>query len=145
MTQKENNYYRFTDHTADAAVESEASSLSELFRLNYDALREVLYGTSTISDKDFHDELKITLSEDTDEELLINFLNEMNFVINVKKLLCGDLTAITVENHRLSCSLKFSENPESFNLKHEVKSVTHHGVYISFENGLYKTKIVYDI
>lgn len=145
MTQKENNYYRFTDHTADVAVESEAETLADLFRLNYDALREVLYGTCAIDDTGFHDELKITLSEDTDEELIINFLNEMNFVINVKKLYCGHLKGISVENHRLSCSLKFQENPENFSLKHEVKSVTHHGVYISFENGSYKTKIVYDI
>ncbi len=145
MTQKENNYYRFADHTADLAVESKADSLSELFRLNYEALREVLYGEENTDSADYHDELKITLTEDTDEELLINFLNELNFVINVKKLKCGELTSINVDNHRLSCSLKFTEDPENLILRHEVKSVTHHGVYIGYENGFYLTTVVFDI
>jgi len=138
--------YKFVDHTADIAVELIGGSLDELFKAGAEAWFVSVVGEIKIEDDDM---LELELSASSKEELLVTFLNELNYLLITKKWLCSSIQSIKIfddtEGCELSAELKGSKLKDDHQLKHEIKSVTYHQVEIVDNNGEYSTLIVFDI
>lgn len=138
-------FYNFIDHTADIAVELNADSLEELFIAGADAWLE------SVSDKIFseaNDLLEIDLTANSKEELLVTFLNELNFLFTTKKWLCLKVSSIKIieyETWELSAELNGLKVQDNFPIKQEIKSVTYHQMEIVRKDGMYSTLVVFDI
>jgi len=138
--------YRFVDHTADIAAEISGSSLEELFTAGAQALIH-----SSVDEKQFEadDLLEIDLSASSREELLITFLNELNYLLITKKWLYLSIHSIKIFNdtdvYELSVELNGTELKKDIQLKQEIKSVTYHQVEIVEADGNYSTLVVFDI
>lgn len=138
--------YKFVDHTADIAAELKGSSLEELFIAGAET-----WLASVIDDMNFEsdDSLDIELSGSTKEELLITFLNELNYLLITRKWICLSVHSIKIfedENGcELSAELRGTNLKENFSLKNEIKSVTYHQVEVVEKNGEYSTLVVFDI
>ncbi len=87
--------YKFIDHTADIAAELNGSSLEELFAAGAEALLN-----SIVDEQKFEadDLLEIDLSASSKEELLITFLNELNYLLTTKKWLYLSIQSIKIFN-----------------------------------------------
>jgi SHS2 domain-containing protein len=138
--------YKFVDHTADIAAELTGSSLDELFVAGAEAWFVSIAGEIKIEDDDM---LELELTAGSKEELLVTFLNELNYLLITKKWLYSSIQSIKIfddsEGCELSAELKGTKLKDYHQLKHEIKSVTYHQVEIIEKNGDYSTLIVFDI
>lgn len=138
--------YNYIDHTADIAAELKGSSLEELFIAGAEAWLASAIEDMNIESDDF---LDIELSGPTKEELLITFLNELNYLLITRKWVCLTIQSIKIfedENvYELSAELRGTNLKENFSLKNEIKSVTYHQVEIVQRNDEYSTLVVFDI
>ena len=138
--------YKFVDHTADIAVQISGSSLDELFTAGAEAWLVSVVGELNINDDD---SMELELSAASKEELLVTFLNELNYLIITKKWLCSSIQSIKifddVDGCELSAELKGVRLKDDIQLKQEIKSVTYHQLQIVERDGIYSTLVVFDI
>ena len=139
--------YRFIDHDSDIAVEVNGSSLEELFSASAKAWKEVTVAKSIVSNKDSN---QINLEQPTSEELLVSFLDELNYLFHTKKWVTGSVEAIWIseEDKIWTLSAKLKGEPFS-SLKHktgsEIKAITFHQVNIKKSGIYFSTRLVFDI
>ena len=142
------NGFREITHTADIGLEIWADSYENLFT---NALNGY-YKLALLDDYSSQDikEYQYTDSESNCENLLISFLSEINYLLMVKKIVLKSTKSIEIieedNNYHLSILGQMSAltNPEE-DIGTEIKAVTYHQVEITEENGLYQTKIFFDI
>jgi SHS2 domain-containing protein len=138
--------YKFIDHTADIAVELTGSSLDELFTAGAEAWLSSVVG-EIVNEQD--DLIELELSSASKEELLVTFLNELNYFLITKKWLCSSVHSIKIFDDingcELSAELKGTKLKGDLPLKQEIKSVTYHQLEIIEKEGNYSTLVVFDI
>lgn len=137
--------YKFIDHTADIAVEVSADTIEELFSVSL-----IAYNEAVIEGKIYSSDAKIiTINSNSIEELLVTFLNEINFMLIIKKIISVELKNIDIDQSQSPLIGKFeigiAEMNESIILKEEIKSITYHQMNIQKINGKFTTKIIFDI
>lgn len=137
--------YNFIDHTADIAVEVNADSVEELFNSAARAFKETVIGSTSISNEE---NFTLRLSSHSLEALLVNFLNELNFrLISMNKIFnsINKMKILQIDNkYSLECVL-VEEGITEDKIKTEIKSVTYYMMEIRNINGIYSTKITFDI
>jgi SHS2 domain-containing protein len=138
--------YKFVDHTADIAVEISGSSLNDLFEAGAEAWLHSIVDEIKVEDDD---EIELELSASSREELLVTFLNELNYLLITKKWLCTSIQTLKIfddaDGCELSAELKGIKLKNDLRLKQEIKSVTYHKLDIMERDGKYSTLIVFDI
>ncbi|NWG27111.1 MAG: archease [Ignavibacteriaceae bacterium] len=138
--------YKFVDHTADIAVEISGSSLNDLFEAGAEAWLHSIVDEIKVEDDDV---IELELSASSKEELLVTFLNELNYLLITKKWLCTSIQALKIfddaDGCELSAELKGIKLKNDLKLKQEIKSVTYHKLDIIEREGNYSTLIVFDI
>lgn len=140
------NEYRFLEHPSDIAIEVKADSLERLFETAADAWKESVIESSSL-ESPF--EFEIFLEGNTPEELLVEFLSEINYFLYSKKLFFSRLKYLSIEENitfKAKAVIYFEDfNPSWHQLKAEIKAVTFHQMKIEKINGIYSTKIIFDI
>lgn len=136
--------HTYLNHTADIAFDIEADSLEELFS---EALRVWVESAAEIKNSDSQSTFELDLKSDSLEQLLVDFLNELNFLLTVKKILCFDIEMIEIDRNefRVKAKLKTQQVNNDSILKEEIKSVTYHQMEIKNDNGKYRVRVVFDI
>jgi len=138
--------YKFIDHTADIAADLKGDSLEELFIAGAEAW---LVSVADEIKSEANDLLDIDLSAISKEELLVTFLNELNFLLITKKWICLSVESIKIvdnfEGWDLSADLNGIKIENDLQLKQEIKSVTYHQMEIVEKIGNYSTLVVFDI
>lgn len=138
--------YKYINHPADIAVEVTAGSIEKLFEISADAWKSSVIEKSS-SESPF--ELHIDIESLTKEELLVEFLSELNFNLFSRNLVFSKIRNIIIDdssNFRIRASVYFEDfNPSQHKLKNEIKAITFHLMDIKEDNGIYTTKIVFDI
>jgi SHS2 domain-containing protein len=138
--------FTFVDHTADIAVSLEGSTLEELFTAGAESYRSAITDMTNLEADDVQE---IDISADSIEELLITFLNELNYYLISKKWLFVSVQSIKIFNDEEGCELSAELNGRKINndfqIKQEIKSVTYHQVEIINKDDNYSTLVVFDI
>jgi SHS2 domain-containing protein len=138
--------FKFIDHIADIAIELEASTLEELFIAAADAWKISVTDSEC---PETYDSIDFELTGSSREELLVSFLNEINFFLTTKKWLGCSIESIKIIDEtgllELSAELKGINLNSKIELKHEIKSVTYHQLEIIEKNNIYSTRVVFDI
>lgn len=138
--------YKFVDHTADIAVEISGSSLNDLFEAGAEAWFHSIVDEVIVEDDDV---IELEISASSIEELLVTFLNELNYLLITKKWLCTSIQILKIfddaDGCELSAELKGIKLRNDLRLKLEIKSVTYHKLDIIQRDGKYSTLIVFDI
>lgn len=131
-------------HTADIAFEIEADSLEELF---LEAFRVWFISIVDLSEYQPESCVDIEIKANSLEQLLVDFLNEVNFLLLVRKILCVSVEEIRVDENSFSlfAKMNYQSLNEKMELKEEIKSVTYHQMEILRINDKYKAKVVFDI
>ena len=136
--------YKFIEHTADIAAELNGSSLEELFSSGADAwLDSVADGANFQAD----DSTEIELSGATAEELLVTFLNELNYLLLTQKWLYLSIQNIKIFDDKdgceLSAELTGTKLEQNVQLKHEIKSITYQQIEIVRADNYYSTIVIF--
>ncbi|WP_337867129.1 archease [Ignavibacterium sp.] len=131
-------------HTADIAFELEADTLEELFT---EAFYVWLLSVVELTDFSPVSSYEVKLKADSLEQLLVDFLNELNYLLHVKKLLSVKVEKLILNETDISLfadvgTIKLNDK---IDLKEEIKSVTYHQMEIINNEGKYRAKVVFDI
>ncbi len=139
--------FRFIDHTADIAIEVSGNTYTELFLAALEGWKNAVMEFS--ENKREAGERDIKLIEDSPEELLVSFLQEINYLFDIKKIIPVEVKKIQIEKtnegFQSDAKILFGNILTGDNIKNEIKAVTFHQLDIKKSNGIYKTIIVFDI
>ncbi len=138
--------HTFIEHTADIAVEIKGDSLNELFLAAFDAWKEIV----SFSGWKSGEKKKINLFADSPEELLVEFLNEINYLLLTKKWGTGKIIELKIvekgNSFQLNALLSGGEiDLSKIQLKEEIKAVTYGELEIKKENGKFLTRLIFDV
>ena len=138
--------YKFIEHTADIAVVVSGDSLEELFTAAAEGLTHSIAGNLQ---PDGQLASTINLRAETVEELLVEYLNEINYLVEVKKQIYSGTQEIAISRKdnifELSAIVNLIELDPDINLENEIKAITYHQMKIECKDNLYTTRIVFDI
>lgn len=147
MKKSSDKKFIFIDHTADIAVKIFGKDLTELFLNAHSALLKVL--TDNIKNKS-NSSKQIKLTANSAEELLVDFLSEINFYLSTRNKLAVKINSLKIDlyenNFYLDCNCEFINIKKSGTIiKLEIKAVTYHNLKIEKIDGVLQTTIVLDI
>lgn len=132
--------YRLLEHTADAMVEVYGSSLSERFGNAAYALFDQMTDASKVRPKG---ELRIKLSADSREQLLVDFLQELLYVNDTEDLVLSEFEVQT-DGKNLEAIVRGEKFDEKRHTKRSVvKGVTYHG--LEFDDAKGRLTILFDV
>ncbi len=138
--------YKQIDHTADIAFEVSGESLEELFKAAYKAWLNSVIHETTFSQSE---NKKIELNSFSIEQLLVDFLSELNFNLFTKKWLCYSVDDLSIGKKEadwsLSAGLTGNNISSEIHLKHEIKAITFHQMNIKKSGKVFSTFLVFDI
>lgn len=138
--------FNFLDHPADIAVEIKAESIEKLFEIAAEAWKSsALESVSTESPFELH----INIESLTMEELLVEFLSELNFILFSRRLVFSkikNLSIIQDSTLRLQSVIYFEDfNPLKHQIKAEIKAITFHQMSIEKTDSGFFTRMIFDI
>jgi SHS2 domain-containing protein len=139
--------FKYIEHTADVAIEASGSSVEELFHAAAEGWKEIVLEDSEVLSLT---ELNINLEQDSGEELLASFLDELNFQLNTRLWIFSAVNKLVITNEeniwKLDAVLSGENlNPEKHEIKVEIKAVTFHQMQIRHINNTFFSIVVFDI
>lgn len=133
--------FREIEHSADIAIEVYGKDLSELFE---NALEGLLFLSLQNREKSEDSrEKKIELEASSPEELLVDFLNEIIFLINVEDTVPVD-GRVSVKDNKLEAKLEIQKEGTQDNIKQEIKAATYHKLDLKRTGGEFKIEVFFD-
>lgn len=135
--------YEIFGTTADVGVESYGSTLPEAFEAQAQGMFDVMAELPLVQPKE---EFKVSADGADDEMLLVDFLNELLFLFDAKRLLLKEFHVAETGGGKLKAVVKGEEIDLSRHvIKTPVKAVTYHMLKVERTQEGYRTTVVYDI
>jgi SHS2 domain-containing protein len=132
--------YRILEHTADAMVEVYGKSLGELFANAAYAMFDQITDVKKVRSKG---ELRIKLSAESREQLLVDYLQELLYVHDTDDLVLGEFEVVT-DGRELESVVRGEKFDERRHPKRSVvKGATYHSLKFDEENG--RLTILFDV
>jgi SHS2 domain-containing protein len=135
--------FEMTDHTADIGITAYGTDVRELFVNAALALFSLITEPESVEEK-LHLDLEVG-SEDRDS-LLVEWLNELIYVFDVKHILFNrfDIKSLAYNELRVTC---YGEDfdPTRHKLKIGVKAATYHMLSLDRNNDGYRAQIILDV
>jgi len=135
--------FKIIDHTADVGIVAYGANVEELFSSAALALFSLITELESVEEK-LH--LDLEVSSDGRDSLLIEWLNELIYLFDVKHILFKrfDIESLTHNDLNATC---YGENfdPMRHKIKMGVKAATYHMLSLEKNGGGYKSQIIFDI
>ena len=120
--------FSLLEHTADMGIEAWAGSLEELFAIMADGLRELMFGDRRAEPAQA---VTVSLVAADEVELLIAWLNEIIYHVEVKQLVPAEFEVLRVANHRLQARIGGARfDPARHSMERQAKAATYHQVLL---------------
>jgi SHS2 domain-containing protein len=135
--------YEFFNHTADVGIRIFGSNLAELFENAGFALFDIITDIAQVREREMR---CITVTRDSVDELLVEWLSQLLYLNATELLLCHKFHIREIAQQRLTGEAWgeiFQDHRHV--IKTEVKAVTYHGLSVYEENGLWKATVVLDV
>jgi len=139
--------FEVVDHTADLGIIAYGKTVPELFENAAFGMFSLIASLDGIKEK-----FRISISIDAHdyEELLITFLNELQYYYATKKVIFKRFEIFNLKETHLDANISGGEiadiSTTSSGILHDIKAATYHQLKIekTSENG-YKTRIIFDV
>ncbi|NOY79038.1 MAG: archease [Calditrichaeota bacterium] len=135
--------YQFFEHTGDMGLEVLASSLNELFEWAARGLTAVLTEPETVQPKA---ERNFSLRADQLDELLIRWLNRLNFEFETEGWLFAEFRVQVKEDFSLHAAARGEPfDPQRHEILREIKAATYHQLVVEKRDGVWYARIIFDL
>jgi SHS2 domain-containing protein len=135
--------YEIIDYPADIGLRIFGHNLEDLFCNAGVALFDTLTDIKTVLCRQ---KRKFTLSRDTTEELLVEWLNTLLYVFETERMLfSGFMVRITGHGNISAVAEGEPFSSTRHYIKQEIKAVTYHDLKISGSEGLWQARVVMDV
>lgn len=136
--------YRPIEHTADLAIEVDADSLDELFRLAAEGMFDLVRGDAAASAGRRAEWRTIRAAGPDLEALLVAWLGELLYVHATEGLVMAAIRRLDLEKDRVEAEVGFV-SPDASSVERELKGVTYHDLRIERRDGRWRARIVFDV
>ncbi len=133
--------FSLIEHTADIGIKIQGNNLEELFKSGF-------YGVLSIvaSRKALISESKtIELYAPDKESMLVDFLNEILYLINVKNWLPAKIVELNIDENNLKSVINGEKFSSPDIIKTEIKATTYHNINIKKNVDTWETKVYFDL
>jgi SHS2 domain-containing protein len=138
-----NKAFEVIDHTADVGIIAYGADIEELFSNAALALFSLIIEPESIENK-FHLDLDVH-SEDI-ESLLVEWLNEIIYLFDVKRTLFNRFDIISLTDNRLKATCYGEDfNAMKHKIKTGVKAATYHMLKLDKSDNGFKAQVILDI
>jgi SHS2 domain-containing protein len=131
------------EHTADLGLRVRAHDLDALFADAARGLFSII--VADLASVQVRDSVPITIAAESPELLLFDWLNELLYLYEVRRLLLCRFE-VGVRDSGLNATAHGEPiDPARHFLDHEVKAITYHGLKLERENGRWLAEVIVDI
>jgi SHS2 domain-containing protein len=135
--------FELIEHTGDISIRLTASSREELFRSTAIAMVHLISPDAKILPKSHK---AITVSGDDDEQLLVNWLSEINFNFQAEQFLPAEILTLEIMDRTLTAVLSGDTiKRQAVIIHYDIKAVTYHKISVKQENGLWSCQVIFDV
>lgn len=134
--------YRVIDISGDVGIRAEGDNLEACFT----SAAIGLYSLITDLDQlELKEEIAIDIIEESPEDLLVSFLNELIFQFDTYGFI-GKSLSLSIKKNHLHAKVKGERfNPEKHDRKLLLKAATYHNLVLKREDSVWIAEIVFDI
>ena len=137
------NKFRLLEHTADMGIAAEGESLAALFQQAALGLRQIMTATTDIEPRQ---EVLIEVRAQDREELLVNWLGELVFLLEHRQLLPATFEIESATEVRLRARIWGEPlDPARHELDREIKAVTYHQVRVEQTASGWRAQVFVDL
>lgn len=131
------------EHTADIGVRAYGRTMEELFANAGAGLISLLFGEKT---PEPFSEVTAEIRGGDREELLVNFLEEIIYQMNVNRFACSEVTVLYFEENFLKMRLKGEPlNMAKHSILYDIKGVTFHLLEFAKSDDVLTVQVIFDI
>ena len=135
--------YETFEHTADLGLRVRAATREELFADAGRALCSLI--AANLGDVRPVEKVEFRLEGDDDEYLLFDWLNELLFTYESRRLLLSDFDVRFTSGGLQATARGEPADPARHQLDHEVKAITYHGLKVAHEPDGWLAEVIVDI
>jgi SHS2 domain-containing protein len=139
------NMYKFFTHTADAKFQAFGQTLEETFVHAALAVASLMWDWKKVAK---NIEISIVVEGKDLEQLLVNFLEEILYLLDVQDFLLGSVDNISLEREsegwKIQASFKGDENTRDYKIFGAVKAITYNEMIVK-NRAPYMVQVVADI
>lgn len=137
------SFYRIIDHTADLGIAVTGKTQGNLFKKAALALTDLLTDTSRLH-AEYTETLTITGLDSQD--LLINWLREILYFWNGKKVFAADIDISDITDTALTACISLAVYyPNHHTISREIKAVTYHQAEVVEKAGQWSAQVIFDV
>ncbi len=134
---------RLLAHTADIGLAVQAKSADALFREAARGLLLLLGGSPPARPQQ---EVTVRVAAGDQAELLVNWLNELLFLIETRRFYLADCRIEALSTTALTAVLHGEElDPERHSFARDAKAVTHHRLRLEERDGVWRARVYVDL
>lgn len=138
-----NKAIEYLDHTADIGIVVSAQSLEEIFALAAKGMMGAIIPTGRIEEKVTR---PVTVTAGDLEELLVNWLSELNFLLQTEQFLTASVKEISIRQNELAATIAGETiDPEKHDVELEIKAVTFHKLFVKQSKTGWQARVIFDI
>lgn len=135
--------HRLLEHTADMGIEASGATLEELFAEAAYGLMEIIAGAPQGLCRE---ERSVVVEGGDEAELLVNWLNEVLYLFEMRRFFPVDFEVEGVAWNRLHARVRGETfDPERHPVEREVKAVTYHQLEVVEDQEGWKAQVIFDI
>jgi SHS2 domain-containing protein len=135
--------YEQIEHTGDIGIRMYGNSLSELFSNAAFGMFDLMVDTKGIG-RDIVE--KVEVAGDTLEELLVNWLSELNYLFSTEQTVFVKIDISRMNEQELTATIYGDKiNPRKNEIKKEIKAVTYHEVSVKKVKDKWTGQVIFDI
>lgn len=135
--------YEVFEHTADLGLRVRAADLDALFAEAGRGLFEIIAGDLSGIQPLVRE--TIELAGDEVDYLLFDWLNELLYAFESRRMLFVDFQVQVSETGLWAVAAGEPWDPDRHRLEHEVKAVTYHGLSVQHNDGQWQAEVILDI
>jgi SHS2 domain-containing protein len=132
--------YENLEHTADVMIKAYGSTLEECFQNAAFGMMDQILDASKVQPKA---EEVVSVEAETIEDLLYNFLSEVLFIFDAKRLALIEFE-VEIKGLKLNCRAKGERfDPQRHGPKQEIKAVTYHMLQVNADEP--SVTVIFDV
>ncbi|MCB4792230.1 MAG: archease [Elusimicrobia bacterium] len=140
-TARKNKKFSFFSHTADAGMRVCGKNIRQVFENAAKGLNDYL--KIRINKRKL--KVKIKLKGNSYEGLIVQWLNELLYIIYSKRVIFTSYRLIELTERSLKAEATARKLLEGSHFSREIKAVTYHNIKIVKTKNGYSTKLIFDI
>ncbi len=131
------------EHTADVGIRCRAPTLERLFEGAARAMFEIIAPTDEVKPADT---VPVTVEAVSLEELLVNWLEELLYIWESKRMLLSRFSISTISSERLEAEVAGETyDATRHDLHTEIKAATYHGLRVERKGDTWETQVIFDV